>query len=85
MIILCKSISVLASVFIREIFQFAEHNASRTFNLPDRPCIAEARGLRGRAVAPGKNIRNLMETFRIDAARRFLCSLYIRIWFAIVA
>lgn len=53
-------------------------NVSRTFNLLNRPCVAEVKGLRDRDVASGKDIQNLMETVRINAVRKFLCSFYIR-------
>lgn len=61
-----------------EIFRFAERNVSHTFNLLNRPCIAEVKGLRDRAVALGKNIQHLMKTFWINAVRKILCSFYIR-------
>ena len=60
-----------------KILWFAKHNVSRTFNLLDCPYIAKAKGLRDRAIAHGKNIEDLMKAFRVDAVRKFLCSLYI--------
>lgn len=60
-----------------EVFRFAKHNVSRTFNLLNRPCIAKAKGLWDRVVASGKNIENFVKPFRVEAVRKFLCSLYI--------
>src|SRR5699024_11111566 len=60
-----------------EIFRSAEHNVSRTFNLLDRPCITEPKRFRNRTVSSGKNIKNLVEPFRVNTVRKFLGSLYI--------
>lgn len=60
-----------------QIFRLFEHDIRCTFNLLDRPCIAKPKGLRDRAVTPGKDIQNLVESFRVDPVRKLLGRFYI--------
>lgn len=55
----------------------AEHNISCVFNVLDRPCIAEPKRFQNRTVSSGKNIKNLVVPFRVNAVRKFLSSRYI--------
>src|SRR5699024_1537475 len=71
----CRADDLIIKRF--EIFLLAEHNVSRAFNLLDCPCITESKRLRNRAVSSGKNIKNFVESFRINAVRKFLGRLYI--------
>ena len=60
-----------------QIFRLFEHDIRCTFNLLDRPCIAKPKGLRDRAVTPGKDIQNLVEIFRVDPVGKLLGCFYI--------